>query len=85
MDDRKVYGQYIVGLGRQFRVKLNKEHYGYDKRLVPDAWYIVHISGKVLGCYSDEHLAENLAKGLDKRDQKRLSEEMDKILLKEEE
>jgi len=83
VDERKVYGQYIVGLGKDFRVKQNQAHYGFDKTLIPDAWYIVHITGKVLGCYTDEFLATNLAKGLDKRDQKRLSDEMDKILRNE--
>ena len=82
MDERKVYGQYIVGLGRDFRVKPNKTHYGIDKTLIPDAWYVVHITGQILGTYTDEALATILAKGLDGRDRMELSEEIEKMLIK---
>jgi hypothetical protein len=82
VDERKVYGQYIVGQGKDFKVKPNKTHYGFDKMLISDRWYIVHITGKVLGNYDNETFASNLAKGLDKRDQLKLSEEIEKILLK---
>lgn len=80
MDERKVYGQYIVGQGKDFKVKEPKTHYGYDKRLEPELWYIVHITGKVLGVYNNETFATSLATGLDKRDQKKLADEMDRIL-----
>lgn len=83
MDNRKVYGQYIVGQGKDFKVKPAKTHYGYDKTLTPDSWYIVHITGKVLGMYANEMFAQTLAIGLDKRDQKILADEMDRILRNE--
>ena len=81
MDNRKVYGQYIVGKGNEFKVKENKIHYGYEKSLEPEMYYIVHITGKVLGMYNNETFATNLAMGLDKRDQKILSDEIEKILI----
>jgi len=80
LDNCKVYGQYIVGQGKDFKVKPNKTHYGFDKTLEPETWYIVHITGKVLGLYANEMFATTLATGLDKRDQKRLADEMDRIL-----
>lgn len=80
MDERKVYGQYIVGQGKNFVLKSNKTHYGFDQTLVPDAWYVVHITGQILGMYPDEGLATILAKGLDGRDRMELNEEMDKVL-----
>lgn len=84
MDDRKVYGQYIVGMGKDFKTKPNKAHYGFDATLDPSIWYVVHITGKILGSYVDEGLANILAKGLDKRDRGILTEEMEKVLSGEE-
>ena len=81
VDERKVYGQYIVGQGKDFRVKPNKTHYGIDKMLIQDAWYVVHITGQILGTYTDETLATILAKGLDGRDRMELSEEIEQMLL----
>ena len=83
MDERKVFGQYIVGQGKDFKMKKNKTHYGYDRTLDPEAWYIVHITGRVLGVYANETFAISLATGLDKRDHNKLAAEMDRILCEE--
>lgn len=80
MDKRKVYGHYIVGQGRDFRVKEPKNGIGVLNTLQSEVWYVVHINGRVLGAYHDETFANTLAYGLDQRDQKMLADEMEKIL-----
>lgn len=80
MDNRKVYGQYIVGQGKDFSIKENKSGYGFDNSLDPNQWYIVHITGKIIGAYINKEWANNLAIGLDRRDRLRLADEMERIL-----
>lgn len=68
----KKYGQYLVGTTDEF---------GYSTILPPEMVYVIQsTTKKIMGRYIDEHHAHSLAKGLEERDQKQLSEEMDRVL-----
>lgn len=68
-------GQYVVGQGCDF---------DNGNGLDAGHWYVIRAGdGKVMGAYEFEHFACQLAVALDKRDQKRLVEEMDRILREE--
>lgn len=84
MDRRKVFGHYIVGQGGDFRVKQLESHYGYERCLDLRLWYVVHLTGAIMGTYTDETYAISLAQGLEKRDQKKMAAEMEKVLLSDE-
>ena len=80
---RKKYGHYIVGLGGQFKMKPINSHYGYERCLIMDRWYVVHVNGMIMGSYFNEELATNLAAGLYLMDQKKLAAEIEKVLTDE--
>ena len=82
MDERRVYGNYIVGQGKDFTVKQVKSNFGYENQLIADEWYVVHVTGKVIGCYAytNADMAHALAMGLEQRDLKLVAEEMEKVL-----
>jgi len=72
LESRKKFGIYLVATGFDF---------GLKNCITSNKYYVVNEITKIaIGMYTEEQLAINLAKGLDKRDQKRLSDEMDKIL-----
>lgn len=78
-------GIYILGEGRDFEVKKNDNGIGYDRSLEPLKWYIVNgKTGAILGCYDDRDMAVNLIRHLVKRDEKKLLQEIEKILTSDE-
>lgn len=88
MSTREIIGQYVVDLGANLKLKQDcikrKYHIGYDRSLIPGEWYVVFIqTGAIMGHYEDFIVARHLAVGLDKRDQKNLASEMEKVLIEE--
>lgn len=81
---KKKCGQYVIGLGIDFKMKKESSGYGYDTTLIPNNYYVVHAStGKILGAYAEESKAITLAVGLDKRDHNTLASEMEKVLIED--
>ncbi len=75
-------GQYILGQGKDFTVKLPSNGIGYCIELEPDWWYVVHApTGKIVGYYANEELAVNLAIGSDLKDRKELDKQMENVIL----
>lgn len=70
----KTYGQYEVHM-LETHEQINYGHAGY-------LYIVVNASNRrmSLGFYDNINYADNLAEGLDKRDQKVLTAEMDKVL-----
>lgn len=78
-------GIYILGEGRDFEVKSPPNGIGYDRSLDPLRWYVVNgKTGAILGAYDNRDMAVNLIRFLDKRDNEKLSQEIEKILTSDE-
>lgn len=77
-----IKGKFVVGLGSAFKIKAElTTHIGYDRSLDPNLWYIIDShSRQIVGSYADKDLAIKLATFLDKADQKKLSDEIERIL-----
>ena len=78
-------GIYILGQGIDFKPKMVPTNYGYDWSLEPLQWYVVNgKTGAILGHYDSRELAVNLIQHLVKRDEKKLSQEIEKLLTSDE-
>jgi len=80
LDNHKTYGYYIVGQGKDFKIKERYNYYDYERHLDPELWYIVHIDGKIVGKYESRLFAVSLAQGMNRVDQHKLDVEIERIL-----
>lgn len=75
-------GQYILGQGKDFTIKLPSNGIGFFRELEPNWWYVIHApTGKIVGQYIDEDLAIKLTIGSDLKDKKTLQDEMEKVII----
>jgi hypothetical protein len=68
----KVFGQYRVGLGSEFKVSPMREEYFL--------YLVVKGTSEIIGQYRSEFYAEQLAIGAHKRDMAELDEAMEKVI-----
>lgn len=77
----KRYGQYLVVLGSQLKTKIPKNGIGRIVEYDPHTSYIISLHNRtIVGQYLQEDLAHKCAQFLDKADQLKLSNEIDRIL-----
>lgn len=77
----KKYGEYLVVEGFQLKAKVPKSGIGYVTEFDPHMTYIINLTTKkIVGSYAQEDLAHKCGDFLNKADQLKLSNEMDKIL-----
>lgn len=77
----KKYGNYLAVEGHQLKSKMPANGRGYFVEFDPHSMYVINIHTKtVVGKYAQDHLAYACAEFLDKADQLKLSNEMDKLL-----
>jgi len=77
----KKYGNYLAVEGHQLKGKMPKNGIGYFVEFDPHSMYVINILTKtIVGKYAQTDLAYKCAEFLDKADQLKLANEMDKIL-----
>lgn len=77
----KKYGNYLAVEGSQLKGKMPKNGIGYYLEFDIHSTYVININTKtIVGKYAQEDLAYKCAEFLDKADQLKLTNELDKIL-----